>query len=591
MKERKQIGIILQVAVLFIISMLISSAISYAFQFYTTNETIQQQTESLGERIAQEMTLAIREYPTYSWLMKYWYENADNLDIEYDATYAHGTRTEQKYMTLHEHHPDLLIEYEDTKAIEALPPEDQKLYAEIVYSWVTTRINEIKRSYDVDYLFCVLSDPPHDRQFFLLSAAEEGAVRGPNYKDVYLLGKTVEVTDSLRLAMDSAAEHSSHLANAGSYADYYASFGMVDGHDIFIGMTYDLSGLRNTVLRQTQRGTLLSLVSLLALLSIALLLLSHFILRPLKKVQQNIRLYKRTKNSRDVQRVSSRNEIGQLSEDVVSLARSIDDYVLRIESITSEKERMSTELSLASRIQAGALPSTFPPFPDRHEFELFASMDPAREVGGDFYDFFMIDDDHLALLIADVSGKGVPAALFMMVSMLLIRNAVKNEHDPARALARVNDQICSKNPEEMFVSVWLGILEISTGKLTAVDAGHEFPIIKQPDGHFEIMQDPHGFVLGGLAGMSYDNYELQLEPGSTLFLYTDGVPEATDPQHQLFGMRRLVEALNREPQAGPEQLMKNVRQDVDVFVKNAEQFDDLTMLCLKYLGPHQEEQQ
>ena len=129
------------------------------------------------------------------------------------------------------------------------------------------------------------------------------------------------------------------------------------------------------------------------------------------------------------------------------------------------------------------------------------------------------------------------------------------------------------------------------GKLTAVDAGHEFPIIKQPDGHFEIMQDPHGFVLGGLAGMSYDNYELQLEPGSTLFLYTDGVPEATDPQHQLFGMRRLVEALNKEPQAGPEQLMKNVRQDVDVFVKNAEQFDDLTMLCLKYLGPHQEEQQ
>ena len=591
MKERRPFSIIIQVTTLFLISMLITGAVTFTFQRYISDESVKAQTESLGSQIAQEVTLAVREYPAHQWLFRYWYEHADTLEIEYDAEHGYGTVTEQKCRDLRSRHPDMLVQYADTDDIEALSPKDQQLYAEIVYSWLITRINQIKRSYAVDYLFCVLTDEPYDRQFFVFSAADFGAVRGNNYGDVYPLGKTVTVDQNLQTAMRNAKERSAHLADAGSYVDYYSYLGTLDGHMLLIGMTYDLSQLKKTITTQTLRATLLNVASMLALMAISLILLFYFVLRPLKKVQQNIRLYKRTKDSSKVKSVKSHNEIGQLSDDVVSLAQEIDDYVERIESITAEKERMGTELELASRIQNNTLPNTFPPFPDRHEFELYASMDPAREVSGDFYDFFMVDDDHLALLIADVSGKGVPAALFMMVSMILIHNAVMNERNPARALETVNDQICARNPEEMFVSVWLGVLEISTGRMTVVDAGHEFPIIRRRNGRFELVKDEHGFVIGGLEGMTFDSYEMKLEPGSTLFLYTDGVPEATNAKRELFSVKRLVAALNRDPDASPEQLLSNVRQDVDDFVQDAEQFDDLTMLGFKYLGPQNGKEQ
>ena len=243
-----------------------------------------------------------------------------------------------------------------------------------------------------------------------------------------------------------------------------------------------------------------------------------------------------------------------------------------------------TELHTATRIQEAMLPNIFPPFPDRMEFDLYATMDPAREVGGDFYDFFLIDDDHLCLVMADVSGKGVPAALFMMASKIILANNAKMGKSPAEILTDTNAAICSNNREEMFVTVWLGILEISTGKLTAANAGHEYPVLKRAGGQFELIKDKHGLVIGGMEGVRYRQYELWLEPGAKLFLYTDGVPEATDADNTLFGTERMLAALNTEPEAAPERILKNERAAVDGFVKGAEQFDDLTMLCLEYKG-------
>ena len=585
MKERRPFSIIIQVTALFLISMLITGAVTFTFQHYVSNESVKAQTESLGSQIAQEVTLAVREYPAHQWLFRYWYEHADTLEIEYDADHGYGTVTEQKCRDLRSRHPDMLIQYADTDDIEALSPEDRQLYAEIVYSWLITRINQIKRSYAVDYLFCVLTDEPYDRQFFVFSAADFGAVRGNNYEDVYPLGKTVTVDQNLQTAMRNARERSAHLADAGSYVDYYSYLGTLDGHVLLIGMTYDLSHLKKTITTQTIRATLITVASMLALMAISLILLFYFVLRPLKKVQQNIRLYKRTKDSSKVRAIKSRNEIGQLSDDVVSLAQELDNYVERIESITAEKERMGTELELASRIQNNTLPNTFPPFPDRHEFELYASMDPAREVSGDFYDFFMVDDDHLALLIADVSGKGVPAALFMMVSMILIQAAAKQERSPAKALESVNAQICAHNPQRMFISVWLGILEISTGQLTAANAGHEYPVLQKHGQPYQLMKDEHSFVIGGLPNITIDEYTLRLSPGDRLFVYTDGVPEASNADKELFGLTRMLEALNQEPDAGPERVLANVQKAVDGFVRQAEQFDDLTMMCVEYKGP------
>ena len=241
-------------------------------------------------------------------------------------------------------------------------------------------------------------------------------------------------------------------------------------------------------------------------------------------------------------------------------------------------EATESELNVATKIQADMLPRSFL---RRKEFELFASMEPAKEVGGDFYDFFMIDDDHLALVIGDVSGKGVPAALFMVISKTLIKDHAAMNCSPKELLEKVNNMLIESNEENMFVTVWFGILEISTGKITAANAGHEYPVLRSADGYFELLQDKHGLVVGVVEGICYHEYEIQLEKGDCLFVYTDGVPEATDKDNNLYGTDRMVDALNKDSLADPKTLITTVKKDVDSFVGNAPQFDDMTMLCIE----------
>ena len=279
------------------------------------------------------------------------------------------------------------------------------------------------------------------------------------------------------------------------------------------------------------------------------------------------------------------DEIENLSLVMADMERDLTDYEHSLTHIAAERERNRTELALATRIQADMLPNQFPPFPERRDLDIYASMDPAKEVGGDFYDFFLIDQDHLGLVIADVSGKGVPAALFMMISKLFVQNYAMTGMTPAQVLEEVNRQICSNNRERMFVTVWLGILDLKTGHLIAANAGHEYPFLKTPEGPFELFKDKHGFVIGGMEDIHYRDYELTLRPGAKLFVFTDGVTEATDRQEQLFGMKRLEDALNTDPAADAETILKNVRGAVDRFVDGAAQFDDMTMLCVEYIGP------
>ena len=278
------------------------------------------------------------------------------------------------------------------------------------------------------------------------------------------------------------------------------------------------------------------------------------------------------------------DEIEVLAEAFNALTKRTQNYIDEIITITAEKKRIGTELALASRIQADMLPNIFPPFPERTEFDIYATMDPAKEVGGDFYDFFLIDDTHLGLVIADVSGKGVPAALLMMIAKILIQNHALTLHSPAQVLQEVNRQLCANNREEMFVTAWFGVLDTSTGKVTAANAGHEYPVLMPAGGEFKLVKDKHGFVIGGMEGVRYKEYELTLTPGSRLFVYTDGVPEATNAQSEMFGTDRMLEALNREPAARPEKILQNVKAAVDSFVLDAEQFDDMTMLCVEYKG-------
>ncbi|MBR0374266.1 MAG: SpoIIE family protein phosphatase [Mogibacterium sp.] len=276
------------------------------------------------------------------------------------------------------------------------------------------------------------------------------------------------------------------------------------------------------------------------------------------------------------------DEVENLSLVMADMERGLNEYEINLTKVTADKERIATELELARRIQTHMLPDDFPAFPDRSEFDIYALMDPAREVGGDFYDFFLVDDDHLALMIADVSGKGIPAALFMMSARTILSDNAHMGKPPHEVFAVTNYAICANNKDEMFVTAWLGVLEISTGKLTACNAGHEYPALQKAGGAYELLKDKHGFVLGGMDGVEYKDYELQLEPGDKLFVYTDGLPEATGPDNELFGTERMLTALNEDPAADPEETLNNMQDAVLHFVGTEEQFDDLTMLCLEY---------
>ena len=283
--------------------------------------------------------------------------------------------------------------------------------------------------------------------------------------------------------------------------------------------------------------------------------------------------------------IQTGDEIENLKDVMSDMEAGMSEYERDLTAATAEKERLVTQLALAEKIQEESLPKNFDDFKDRHEFALFANMHPAMEVGGDFYDFYMLDDDHLVLTIADVSGKGIPAALFMMASKIKIADYMHLGKPLAEVMETANNDICAQNVEQMFVTVWTGILEISTGILKAVNAGHEYPVIRKPDGQFELYKDRHGFVIGGMAGMKYREYEVQMEPGSALFIYTDGVPESSNENEELFGTDRMLEALNADPDAAPEVLLDNVHKAADEFAGEAPQFDDLTMLCIRYFGP------
>ena len=341
---------------------------------------------------------------------------------------------------------------------------------------------------------------------------------------------------------------------------------------------------RDKTARSRQTAIVLLVVVALLMLASALTV-SKRIVRPLNTITKRISELSESNlefKMEDAYRTG--DEIEELAESFAAISHKTVLYMDKVKKVTAEKERIGAELSLATDIQAAMLPHIVPAFPDRTDFDIIGSMDPAKEVGGDFYDYFLIDDDHLCMVIADVSGKGVPAALFMMASKIILQSVAMLGRSPAEILAKTNEAICSNNEAQMFVTVWLGILELSTGKLTAANAGHEYPAFKRPDGSFELFKDKHGFVIGGMEGARYREYEVQMEPGSKLFVYTDGVPEATSAEKELFGTQRMLDALNAAPDVAPQQALKNVRRAVDGFVRDAEQFDDLTMLCMEYKG-------
>ncbi len=280
--------------------------------------------------------------------------------------------------------------------------------------------------------------------------------------------------------------------------------------------------------------------------------------------------------------IKTGDEIQSLSESFNFMLAELENYIANLSKVTAEKERIGAELDIAKHIQASMLPCIFPAFPERKEFDIYATMEPAKEVGGDFYDFFMVDDTHLAIVMADVSGKGVPAALFMVIGKTLIKDHTTPGRDLGKVFTEVNQLLCESNSEELFITAFEGVLDLVTGEFVYVNAGHEMPFICKAGGDFEPYKIRAGFVLAGMEGMKYRAGSTRLEPGDKIFQYTDGVTEATNLKNELYGMNRLGAILNKVKGGTPNDILPAIKKDIDEFVGDPDQFDDITMLCLEY---------
>ncbi|MCR5291696.1 MAG: SpoIIE family protein phosphatase [Eubacterium sp.] len=344
-----------------------------------------------------------------------------------------------------------------------------------------------------------------------------------------------------------------------------------DGNHLLTWITTEeVYAQRNSQNYETMLADILLFTVIYVLIS---MLVQSIVVRDLDMVNESLNRIT-DGNLDEVVKVYTSSEFTSLSDDINQTVSVLKGY------IEAAEKRMEHELELANTIQESALPHFFT-FPG-YNFEIYASMDPAKEVGGDFYDFFLIDKNKLCMVIADVSGKGIPAALFMMRSKTAIRSYAEMGEPPSVIFENTNNNLCEGNDAEMFVTAWIGILDLTTGHMVCANAGHEYPAIKKADGEYELVKRKHSVALAVMEGMSFAEYELDLMPGDSIFVYTDGVPEATDENEKQYGTERMINVLNAvkdEPQEG---ILKTMRQDLFAYMDKVDQFDDITMLGLKY---------
>ncbi len=506
--------------------------------------------------------------------------------------------------TMDEHYQKMTLDLAET-AISVLDNSKIQQYAETM---------EKDEAYEAQReILCNIAEVNDDAQYlYILVPEEKGSFEiGSNLYDIMDTDPEIEMpghevayismTEGENAVYISETEDYGWLCSAvvWMYDDEGRGYALMN---VDISMN-DVMADRMDFLRVVLFAILLAMVAACVIL---VLLVNRFVVNPINQVARAALQYvsdRRTSEGRSastgVRRISTGedgeersaisklnirtgDEIQALSEAIKTMELEINEYIQDLTAVTAEKERIGAELNVATQIQADMLPRIFPAFPEREEFDVYATMNPAKEVGGDFYDFFLVDDDHLAVVIADVSGKGVPAALFMVIAKTLIKNHAQNQEAPGAVFTQTNEQLCEGNDAGLFVTAWMGVLEISTGKFVYVNAGHNPPLLKRAGGQFEWLKSRPGFVLAGMEGVRYRENTLQLEPGDRLYLYTDGVTEATNSHEELFGDERLQNALNEYMDLPVEQFLPKIKECIDAFVGDADQFDDITMLALDY---------
>ena len=584
----KKNSLLTQIIFIFMIGLTLTAGLSYVILKQIADKNVLREKELLSAGITADVERSLTEYRAYEWVLNYLImHHADDLDLEYESS----QKTEIKERGFLSRHNGLTLTGVSASQLETFSPEDQKTYAEIVFNHWLLRMNSLKQAYDTRYLYFIAYDDRYENGMFLITASDGTQERGTGPDNAFTLGTTVPMSPEQAETFRNLTTVTDDFVYTDQMADRYRYLFRIGDMNVSAGMTIEVASLRKDV----QNQLLLNIpyyVFLQLLLSIYCLLhINFFALRPLRKVRLNVKEYAESKDSAKIREqlatIRSRNEIGDLAAGISEMTREIDDYLEEIRSITSEKERISTELNVAKQIQADMLPNIFPPFPEIPQFDIYATMDPAKEVGGDFYDFFMLDETHVALVMADVSGKGVPAALFMVISKTMIKNRALLGGTPSQILRDVNNQLCVSNTSELFVTVWMAVIDIQTGKGIAANAGHEHPALCRRNGSFELVKYPHSPALAVMEGMNFKEHDFALYPGDRIFVYTDGVPEATDKNDELYGTDRMLVSLNQHPDADNRELLESLKKDIDLFVGDAMQFDDLTMLVFDFNGSDQ----
>lgn len=331
---------------------------------------------------------------------------------------------------------------------------------------------------------------------------------------------------------------------------------------------------------------------LLILVMIHIHFVEKVLINPINELIEAVNVYAANKRKIDQSYFTSKfdkylkdnDDISKLLKSFMHLRKNIKKNLDELTRTTIEKERFETEFNIASKIQADMLPTDFEDFSDGKGFEIYAYMNPAREVGGDFYDYFGTDDDNISFVIGDVSGKGIPATLFMVKTMHLIKNHSFYDNKLSDVFYNVNNLSCQRNDRNLFVTSWLAKLNLKSGELSYVNAGHNAPLIRQNNGDFEYFDTPHNLVLGGIEDVPYNDYAVNLKPGDMVFLYTDGVTEANSDYHGFYGEDRLKETINKFKDESLNIIITKIKDDINSFCDNQDQYDDMTMLILKYNG-------
>ena len=592
--KKRNSKILVQVGCLIFSLLAVTAIINGIYIYRSSSKNYISMLYQQTEHILFQARDCLTEYDSLPWLIGYWSSHSTELDLPGDVA---GRSAEVKRALLAQDYENLQTVSSEQSA--AMTAEERKLYAEACYLAVMPRLYEIERNFDLSDITCVsLLDRETARPLFQGVAEGELTPLG----NFCALGEEWPFNADLHPAVDnlySAKEDRAYFeqvtstSNGVEYLFGYVPI-LIDGEvACYLNIYLAMSELRRSIALNTRTIEWVN-GALLLLSAVGLLLMIHqSVLRPLAFVQRNVREYRSSKDSgavvRRLTKIDSTNEVGRLADDFSDMAVELDEYSTNMARMSAEKERIGTELALASDIQTHMLPNIFPAFPERREFDVYATMDPAMEVGGDFYDFFMVDEDHLAMVVADVSDKGIPAALFMMIAKTMLKTQTQTRMSPERVLNEVNASLSENNRDNMFVTVWLGVLEISTGELTYADAGHEKLLLYQ-NGSWKFLPKAGGTALAMWGPeflelmeekYQYRNQTIRLNPGDAIFQYTDGVTEATDAKGELFGDDRLLAAMNGSPSVKPEELLPYVRTQIDAFVKGAPQFDDITMLGLR----------